>query len=182
MNAQPVAGAARSRGRNFLLLGVVLILCGLGAIFLPAVSTIAASLVLGVALVISGILKLVEARRLEGWAGSARHVVVGAIEVIGGVLISFDPMRGAIGIALVIALVFVVQGVAQIALAVRLRRQEGWQWLLVAGIIALCASALLVAKIPYTRAYTPGTVAGIALLVGGWAYVAIALATRRFRE
>lgn len=51
-----------------------------------------------------------------------------------------------------------------------------------AGVIALCASAVLTAKIPYTRLDTPGTAAGITLLVGCYAYVAIVFATRRFQR
>jgi uncharacterized membrane protein HdeD (DUF308 family) len=96
-------------------------------------------------------------------------------------LIYLNPLKGALAITLLIALVFLVQGLGQIALAFRVRLQPGWRWLLISGITALLASAALTLKLPYTRFYTPGTIAGISLLVAGWAYVAIALAVRKVR-
>jgi len=40
-------------------------------------------------------------------------------------------------------------------------------------------SVLLVMKLPYSHSFTPATVAGVSLLMTGWAYVAIALASRK---
>jgi uncharacterized membrane protein HdeD (DUF308 family) len=33
-------------------------------------------------------------------------------------------------------------------------------------------------KLPYSHSFTPATIAGVSLLFTGWAYVAIALASR----
>jgi uncharacterized membrane protein HdeD (DUF308 family) len=99
--------------------------------------------------------------------------------VVGGVLIYFSPLKGALAVTLLIALVLLVQGLLQIALAVRVRAEAGWQWFAVSGVVALAASAALALKLPYTRTYEPGIVAGISLLMAGAAYVAIALTLRR---
>ena len=103
----------------------------------------------------------------------------GAVELVGGVLIYFNPLKGALAISLLIALVFLVQGILQIALALRIREQAGWYWFAVSGLVSLAASAVLVGKLPYTAHYPPGTVAGIALVIAGVAYMAIALTVRR---
>jgi uncharacterized membrane protein HdeD (DUF308 family) len=34
-------------------------------------------------------------------------------------------------------------------------------------------------KLPYGHSFTPATVAGVSLIFAGWAYVAMALASRR---
>lgn len=44
---------------------------------------------------------------------------------------------------------------------------------------ALIVSVLLLMKLPYGHSFTPATVAVISLAFGGWAYVAMALASRR---
>jgi len=165
----------------FLVLGIVLILCGALAVALPAVSTFAASVVLGVVLSIAGLVKIIQSLQLKEWSGFIWQELTGAVELVGGVLIYLNPLKGALAITLLIALVFLVQGLGQIALAFRVRLQPGWRWLLISGITALLASAALTLKLPYTRFYTPGTIAGISLLVAGWAYVAIALAVRKVR-
>jgi uncharacterized membrane protein HdeD (DUF308 family) len=165
----------------FLALGLVLILCGAIAVTLPTASAIAASVVLGAALAIAGIVKIIQSLQVREWSGFLWQELTGAVEVVGGILIYFNPLKGAFAVALLIALVFLVQGLGQVALAFKVRPQTGWRWLLISGLVALLASAALTLKLPYTRFYTPGTIAGIALLIGGCAYVAIAIAVRKAR-
>jgi uncharacterized membrane protein HdeD (DUF308 family) len=162
-----------------LLLGIVLVVCGVVAVILPALSTIAVSTVLGIVLVIAGVVKIIEALQVKEWAGSTWHLLIGAVEAVGGILIYLNPVKGALAVTLLIAIVFLIQGIMQIALAFRVRPQTGWGWLLVAGLIALSVCAAMVLKLRYTSFYTPGTIAGVALLVAGCAYVAMALANRR---
>ncbi|MER8791782.1 HdeD family acid-resistance protein [Mesorhizobium sp. M0983] len=163
----------------FLVLGIVLSLCGVMAVALPAISTFAASVVLGFVLSLAGAVKMIQSLQVKEWSGFIWQELTGAVELVGGILIYFNPLKGALAITLVIALVFLVQGILQVALAVRVRKQAGWQWFGVSGLVALVASATLALKLPYTSIYTPGTIAGISLLVAGGAYIAIALTMRR---
>lgn len=140
---------------------------------LPAISTIAASLVLGVVLSLSGVVKIIKAFRVTGWPGFLWELTAGLVKVICGVLIYLNPLKGAIAITVLIAIVFVLVGISQIGLALRVRPQQGWQWLVISGLIALLASAALTLKIPYTRFYTPGTIAGISILFAGLASVGV---------
>lgn len=165
----------------FLILGIVLGAAGALAVALPAVSTFAASVVLGVVLSLAGIVKMVQSLQVKEWSGFIWQELTGAVEVVGGILIFLNPLKGALAITLLIALVFLVQGILQIALAVRVREQEGWLWFAVSGLVALAASAALALKLPYTSIYAPGAIAGISLLVAGGAYIAIALTMRKAR-
>ena len=178
---QQKADSLHAKWGWFFALGVVLALAGALAVALPAVSTFAASVVLGVVLSLAGVVKMVQSLQVKEWGGFIWQELTGAVELVGGILIYFNPLKGALAITLVIALVFLVQGLLQIALAVRVREQDGWHWLVVSGLVALAASATLTLKLPYTRIYTPGTIAGISLLVAGGAYLAIALTMRRAR-
>ncbi|MBS7699101.1 MULTISPECIES: HdeD family acid-resistance protein [unclassified Chelatococcus] len=163
----------------FLCLGLLLVAGGALAIMLPVMSTIAASLVLGLVLACVGIVQIIQSFQVKGWVGFIWHLLIGVIQFIGGVLIYLNPLAGAIAITALIAIVFLVQGVSQLILAFRLRPQAGWGWLLTSGLIALLASAALLLKFPYTSVYTPGTIAGISLLFAGCAYLAIAFTARR---
>ncbi|WEX10754.1 HdeD family acid-resistance protein [Chelativorans sp. AA-79] len=192
---RPTTGmAARKSGRDdrveplhakwrwFLALGVVLAIAGTLAVALPAVSTFAASAVLGAVLALAGAVKMVQSLRVKEWSGFIWQELTGAVELVGGILIYFNPLKGALAITLLIALVFLVHGILQIALAFRVRKENGWGWFAVSGLVALAASAALTLKLPYTRIYSPGAIAGISLLVAGGAYIAIALAMRRARS
>ena len=166
----------------FLALGIVLALGGALAVAVPAVSTFAASVVLGIVLSLAGIVKMVQSLQVKEWSGFVWQELTGAVEVVGGILIYFSPLKGALAITLLIALVLLVHGLLQIALAVKVRNEDGWHWFAVSGVVALAASAALALKLPYTRTYEPGIVAGISLLVAGAAYIAIALTLRRARS
>lgn len=162
-----------------VLLGAVLILAGLAAILVPAVSTIPAGKILGIVLVLSGLLQIMQSAKMLNQLGFVWHMLLGVLATVGGALIYMDPFAGVVALTLLIAIIFVLHGVTQIAFAFRLRGRSGWHWFLVSGCIALIAGGLLVAKLPYSHSFTPATVAGVSLLFAGCAYVAIALAARK---
>ena len=165
-----------------VLLGIVLIVAGAVAILVPAISAIPAipaSKILGTVLIASGIVQIIQSGKMLNWIGIAWHMLLGILATIGGALIYMDPFAGAVAITMLIAMIFALHGVTQIAFALKIRRQSGWHWFLVSGCIALLAGALLAMKLPYSHSFTPATVAGVSLLSVGWAYVAIALAARR---
>lgn len=166
----------------FVLLGTLLILAGIVAILVPALSEIAAGKVLGTVLIVSGVVQIVQASKVTHWRGFIWHVLLGVLAAVGGVLIYMNPFAGVITLTLLIAIVFAFHGATQLAFAMKVRGQPGWHWFLVSGVIALIVSAFLLLKLPYSRLFTPATIAGVSLLFAGWAYVAMALASHRSRR
>jgi len=162
-----------------VLLGAVLIVAGIVAIVVPAVSSVPANEVLGSVLIVSGVVQIIQAAKMLSGAGFIWHLLLGIVAAIGGVLIYLDPFPGIVTITVVIAIIFAVHGATQIAFALKVSRHPGWHWFLVSGCVALIVSILLLMKLPYGHSFTPATVAGISLAVGGWAYVALALASRK---
>jgi uncharacterized membrane protein HdeD (DUF308 family) len=167
---------------GFLALGIVLALAGTLAVVLPEISTFATGTVFGAALAIAGAVKMVQSLQVKEWTGFIWQELTGAVELVGGILIYFNPLKGALAITLLIALVFLAQGILQIAFAFRIRKEGIWYWFAVSGLVSLAASAVLAIKLPYTTGYPPGTIAGIALLIAGVAYIAVALTVRRGRR
>jgi uncharacterized membrane protein HdeD (DUF308 family) len=176
------AVSLHSRWGWFLALGVIMALGGALAVMLPEVSTFATSVVLGIVLALAGVLKMVQSLQVKDWSGFIWQELTGAVEVVGGILIFFSPLKGALAITLLMALIFFVQGVLQIALAAAVRKQDGWRWFAISGLVAVAASVALALKLPHTTSvYEPGVIAGISLLVAGGAYIAIALTVRKAR-
>lgn len=163
----------------FLFLGIVFIIMGSIAILLPMVSTYAISLIFGVTLTVTGIVRVIQAFRASKWRGFLLNLLLGLIHLIGGVYIWFNPAAGALVITLTLSWILMAHGVAEIILAFRVRPDSGWGWLLVSGIVGVIASIWLILRIPVAGIFMPGVILGIALLFEGWAFIAIALATRR---
>jgi uncharacterized membrane protein HdeD (DUF308 family) len=174
-----VAEVFRDRWWLFILLGGVLILAGVVSILVPAISDIAARRVLGGVLIVSGLVQVAQSGKMLHWVGFVWHLLLGLLATVGGALIYMDPFAGVITLTILIAIIFAIHGVTQIGFAWKVRGQSGWHWFLISGCIALIVAVLLVMKLPYSHSFTPATVAGISLLVAGWAYVAMALAARK---
>ena len=160
-------------------LGLVLIVAGIAAITVPAVSEIPASKILGSVLIGTGLLQIVQSSKMLNWTGFVWHMLLGSLATVGGALIYMDPFAGVVALTVTIAVIFAVHGLTQIVFAIRVREQAGWHCFLVSGCIALVVAVLLLIKLPYSHSFTPATIAGVSLMFAGCAYVAMALASRR---
>ena len=163
----------------FILLGGLLVIAGGVAIAVPALSSIAPNEVLGLVLMFVGIVQIAQSGKMQHDVSFACHLTLGFLAAIGGVLVYLDPFPGIVTITILMAIVFAVHGLTQVVFAIRTRRFQGWAWFLASGCIALLAAGLLIMKLPYGHTFTPATVGGVSLLFVGWAYVAVALASRR---
>jgi uncharacterized membrane protein HdeD (DUF308 family) len=123
-------------------------------------------------LLFAGIVQVVQAGKMTGELPFAWHLTLGLVAAIGGVLVYVEPFPGIVTKMLVLAAVFALHGLTQIAFAARVRRLAGWQWFLLSGLVALATAALMVMKLPYNHSFTPATLGGVSLVFVGWAYVA----------
>lgn len=173
-----IAASFRSHWLLFVLVGGLLIAAGSVAITVPAISSIAPNEVLGLVLMFVGIVQITQSAKMRRESMFAWHLAFGLLAAIGGVLVRLDPFPGIVTITALMAIVFAVHGVTQIAFAVKVRSLKSWYWFLASGCVALLAAVLLVMKLPYDHSFTPATVGGVSLLFAGWAYVAVALGAR----
>lgn len=173
-----IAASFRSHWLLFVLVGGLLIAAGSVAITVPAISSIAPNEVLGLVLMFVGIVQITQSAKMRRESMFAWHLAFGLLAAIGGVLVRLDPFPGIVTITALMAIVFAVHGVTQIAFAVKVRALKSWYWFLASGCVALLAAGLLVMKLPYDHSFTPATVGGVSLLFAGWAYVAVALGAR----
>jgi len=132
-NRRHTADVFRANWLWLVLLGAVLVAAGVVAILVPAVSTIAASKVLGSVLIVSGIVQVMQSAKMLSWIGFIWHLLLGILAAIGGALIYMDPFAGVIALTVLIAIIFAVHGATQVAFAWKVRRQPGWYWFLVSG-------------------------------------------------
>lgn len=173
-----IAGIFRSHWLLFILVGALLIIAGLVACTVPAVSSIAPNELLGLVLAFVGIVQIAQSGKMQGEALFAWHLTLGLLAALGGVLLYLDPFPGIVTITALMAMVFALHGLTQIAFALKVRQLSGWHWFVVSGCIALIVAGLLMMKLPYGHTFTPASVGGVSLIFAGWAYVAVALTSR----
>lgn len=163
----------------FIIEGVVLILLGAAAIAVPPLATLSATIVIGWALMISGVAGLVStfgARSAPGFLWSLLSAIIAL--VAGGMLI-WSPVSGAVSLTFLLIAFFLAEGAATIMYALSHRDVSArWWWLLASGVIDCALACIILSGLPGTTAWTLGLLVGINLLFGGVAVVSFALGAR----
>ena len=166
----------------FLALGIVLIIAGLAAIAFPLLGTIAAKILLGWLFLIGGVMMIMHAFQAPGWQGFLWELLIGILYAFAGAYLAFFPFTGLITLALVLSVLFIIEGIFEVIMAMRVRPHDGWGFLLLSGIAALAVGVLIALGLPDSAEWALGLLVGINLLFSGWSYVFLALAGRRAHE
>lgn len=169
----------QKKWKIFFLLGLVLLIGGVLSVLVPNISTYASSIVLGAVLMGIGTFKIFQSLAVKSWAGFVWQELTGVLELIGGIMVFFNPLKGALAVTLLIAIVFFVHGFLQFVLSFKVRNISGWYWFAISGAISISASVAIILKMPHTITFLPGSIAGFALIIAGAAYVAMSLSIRR---
>jgi uncharacterized membrane protein HdeD (DUF308 family) len=175
-----VSAAIHRHWGLFLLEGIVLIILGSLAVLVPAVASVAATIVFGWILLLSGGMGLIatlRARQAPGFGWSLLSAILG---IAAGVILLVMPLQGALSLTAVLIAFLLVEGVASILYAVEHRKGSSgrWSWMLASGILDVVLGLILLAGLPGTAVWALGLLLGINMIFGGWALVWMALHAR----
>lgn len=160
----------------FIILGLLLILLGIGAIAYPFLTTIAAKAALGWLFLFGGIGQTVHAFYTRSWSEFFLELLVGLLYAAAGFWLAFYPLSGVFTLTLMVALLFIFQGVVEFGMAFRLRPRDGWGWMLFSAIVSTIAGIMILAGLPGTGTWVIGVLVGVNMITSGWAYLSLALA------
>jgi uncharacterized membrane protein HdeD (DUF308 family) len=159
----------------FIALGVLLIVLGIVAIAFPFLSTIATKIFLGWLFIIGGVSQIVHSFSTQKWSQFFLNLLVGLLYLAAGAWLAFFPLTGILTLTIFLAVMFIFEGVLEAAMAFRMRPQDGWGWMLTAGIVAILAGILIMAQLPSSAIWAIGLLAGINIISTGFAYLFLAL-------
>jgi uncharacterized membrane protein HdeD (DUF308 family) len=173
------AAIARHRGM-FLVEGLLLTVLGVLAILIPSVASIAATLVFGWILLLSGVLGLIATFNTRQAPGFGWSIVSALLGITAGIVLLVWPLQGTLSLTAVLIAFLFAEGVASIFYALEHRKAlwGRWGWMLVSGLVDVGLGVMLFAGFPGTAAWALGLILGINMLFGGCALFAIALQAR----
>jgi uncharacterized membrane protein HdeD (DUF308 family) len=96
--------------------------------------------------------------------------------LLGGLLLLFNSLAGMVSLTL---LMIALIGALRMVMALRMRPDRGWGWLLIGGIAGLALAVGMTVLLPWIGLTALGLLAGIALIFEGWGFVYLALASRQ---
>lgn len=143
-----------------LFMGVVTLVLGIIVAIHPSTSLNVIAVLIGILLLVSGVFQLV--RALEPATGHrVFSALVGLAFVVLGVVMIRHLHLTRLAIALLIGIIWIVQGVAELMVGMAQSDRRGRGWAIVFGVISLAAGIVVVA-VP------EGSLTTLAVLVGIW--------------
>lgn len=166
--------------------GVAAVVLGALAFLFPIAATLAVELVFGGVLVASGLMLVARALIARQMDSLAWPLLFGALSVVAGAVLLLYPLEGVLALTMVIAVFFVLGGLAKLAGAWSLRpaRRDalglqglhGWGWIALSGVGSILIGVILLLGRPITAMWILGILIGVDLVFFGMAEIMVAAA------
>ena len=159
--------------------GVLLVIFGILAIGSPFLAAVAVSAVLAWVIVLAGVVHLFVAFHAHGAGSLIWKLLVGLAYVFFGVYLIMHPVLGVATLTLLLASLFLVEGILDIFLFFKMRSMHGSSWVLIDGIITLLLGLMIYRQWPSSSVWVIGTLVGVSLIISGVTRVMLSLAVRK---
>jgi uncharacterized membrane protein HdeD (DUF308 family) len=162
-----------------ILWGILLIIFGIVAVGSPFLAAVAVNVLLAWLIILAGAVHLMLAFRAHGAGSLIWKLLVGLAYVFFGGYLLMHPVVGVASLTLVLASLFLVEGVLDIVLFFSMRLMQGASWVLIDGIITLLLGVMIYMQWPSSAAWAIGTLVGVSMIISGFTRVMLSLAVRK---
>jgi uncharacterized membrane protein HdeD (DUF308 family) len=165
----------------FTVEGVILVILGIIAVLLPVIATFAFTVMLGCLFIISGGVGLYTTLSAKDVPGYWWAILSAILALAAGVVMIIWPVAGALSLTFVLITFFLLEGFVTIFYSLEHRSELGGRWvfMLISGIVTLLLAIMIMLGLPATAIWALGLLAGIDMIFGGVALIAMASAARR---
>ena len=165
---------------KFLLFeGIIFVVFGCLAIALPQVATLGIEILVGWLFLIGGALQLIRSIQSRHAPGFGWSLFSSLLSIFIGIILLANPLQGILTLTIVLSIFFVIEGITEIGLAIKLRPLGAWGWLCFSGVLALGMAVLIWIGWPGTAAWVIGLLVGINMLFFGFSAIGLSFAIRR---
>jgi uncharacterized membrane protein HdeD (DUF308 family) len=176
--AQQSPSVVRSASTLSTLWGVSLIILGMLAVGSPLIAAVAVNVVIAWLIVLAGVVHLTVAFHTREAGSVFWRLLVGLAYVFFGVYLIARPVVGVASLTLVLASLFLVEGILNIVLFFQIRSLRGSSWVLIDGIITLLLGLMIYTQWPSSSAWAIGTIVGVSMIISGITRLMLSSAVR----
>jgi uncharacterized membrane protein HdeD (DUF308 family) len=173
---------AKKNAGLLVFLGVLTVIAGFLALIWPWISGVAVTVVVGVALVIGGMARLIGAFSAGSFGRGTLAFIGGALTLLAGVLLVARPGLGLATLTLMLGAYLLVDGIFGAVLAFQVKPESGWGWMLFSAAMAVLLGFLLLKEWPLTGVWAIGTLVGVNLLFAGFSMISIGSGARKLAK
>ncbi len=164
------------------LTGILLIVLGIVAISSPAIVGVAVIYIVGGVLLLAGIVQFIQGIKESKWSSKLFALILGIVTALCGLAVLAHPIVGMEILTLLLAILFITEGVWKIITSFSFRPAAGWFFVLVSGLLAIVLGVLIWQQWPLSGEYAIGILVGVDLLLTGISMIALALTVRRINK
>jgi len=148
--------------------GIILALLGVLAIIFPFVTGLSLSLLLGGVLIVGALVHAAHTfGRDQGFGSRLLQAALSVLYGVAGISLLVNPVFGLVTLTVLVVAFLFVEGIVEVAWAIRGRDQQRSAWLLGSGLISLIAAGLLWIGLPSTALWAVGFLVGVNLVATG---------------
>jgi uncharacterized membrane protein HdeD (DUF308 family) len=92
------------------------------------------------------------------------------------------PVLAVASLTLILASLFLIEGVLDLVLFFKMRSVRGSNWVLIDGIITVLLGLMIYAQWPSSSVWAIGTLVGVSMIISGITRVMMSLAVRKTTE
>lgn len=170
---------ARHASTWSIVWGILLIVGGMLAIGSPFLAAVAVNGLIAWLIVFSGIVHIALAFHSHGAGSVIWKLLVGLAYLAFGAYLIMHPVVGVATLTLLLASLFLIEGILNIILFFKMRSLRGSSWMLLDGIITLFLGLMIYLQWPSSAAWAIGLLVGISLIMSGVSRVMLSLAVRK---
>ena len=164
---------SRQASKASTAFGAVLTVLGIFAVLAPMFTGIAVTVLVGMLLLGAGIFEILFAFKAGSLGKGIMRFLFGGLGILAGVVIFATPPESLGVLTLVLAAFFLIGGVIDLILALKLWPDEGWGWMLFSGIVSIVLGGLIIGQWPISGTWAIGLFVGIRMLMHGWMLMAL---------
>ena len=169
---------ARQVSTFSLIWGILLICLGVLAVGSPMIAAVAVNALIAWLIILAGVVHLVVAFHTREAGSLIWRCLVGLAYLAFGVYMIARPVAGVASLTLLLASLFLVEGIFNIVLFFRVRAARRSSWILLDGIVTLLLGLMIYMQWPSSSAWAIGTLVGVSLIFSGVTRVMLALTVR----
>jgi len=177
--AQNSSGVVRRVSTLSILWGVSLICLGVLALAAPLLAAVAVNALIGWLIIFAGVVHLVVAFHSREAGSVIWRLLVGLAYVAFGGYVIARPELGVVSLTLLLASLFLVEGIFDIIQFFRAPSALRSTWFLLDGVVTLFLGLMIYMQWPSSSAWAIGTLVGVSLIFSGVTRVMVSLAVRR---
>jgi uncharacterized membrane protein HdeD (DUF308 family) len=165
----------------YVSMGVLSLLGGLFALMNPYVASVFVLQLVAFLFILLGVMQVAFTLR-SPFGFFWFDLGMGVLQILLGVMLATNVLGGLVSLTLILAFLFMLEGVILVLAGTNLRPFRPWLWLVVGGTISILLAVFVLMNLPEAAATLLGLLLGIDLMSNGLWLVAAGLMLRELRD